>query len=170
MTLMGDYAAANHALIHRAIAKHLGVAVLLDIENHHNYAWREQHDGEEVIVHRKGATPAGTGVIGIIPGSMATPGYVVRGKGNALSLNSASHGAGRAMSRKKAVETYTWASARDMLANAGVTVLSAGVDEVPMVYKDIKSVMRAQMDLVAPLARFDPKLVKMAPAGEKPED
>lgn len=170
MLLMGDYAAANHALIHRAIAKHLGAAVLLDIENHHNFAWREEHGGEEVIVHRKGATPASAGVIGIIPGSMATPGYVVRGKGNPVSLNSASHGAGRAMSRKKATETYTWASARQMLDAAGVTVLSAGVDEVPMVYKDIASVMRAQHDLVETLARFDPKIVKMAPSGERPED
>ncbi len=170
MTLMGDYAAANHALIHRSIAHHLGAKVLLDIENHHNYAWREVHDGEEVIVHRKGATPASAGVLGIIPGSMATPGYVVRGKGNPDALNSASHGAGRAMSRKKATETYTWASAKSMLAAAGVTVLSAGVDEVPMVYKNIHEVMRAQRDLVETLARFDPKLVKMAPAGEKPED
>ncbi len=167
---MGEYAAANHALIHRSIAKHLGADVLLDIENHHNFAWREQHGGEEVIVHRKGATPAAAGVLGIIPGSMATPGYVVRGKGHPASLNSASHGAGRAMSRKKATETYTWASARAMLERAGVTVLSAGVDEVPMVYKDIHRVMRAQHELVEPLARFDPKLVKMAPAGEKPED
>lgn len=170
MTLMGDYAAANHALIHRAIAAHLGAKVLLDIENHHNYAWREQHDGEEVIVHRKGATPASTGVLGIIPGSMATPGYVVRGKGKPDALNSASHGAGRAMSRKKATETYTWASAKKMLADAGVTVLSAGVDEVPMVYKNIHEVMKAQRDLVETLARFDPKIVKMAPSGERPED
>jgi tRNA-splicing ligase RtcB len=170
MSLMGDYAAANHALIHRAVAAHLGAEVLLDVENHHNYAWQELHDGETLVVHRKGATPAAAGVLGIIPGSMATPGYVVRGKGHPASLNSASHGAGRAMSRKKATETYTWASARDMLKAAGVTVLSAGVDEVPMVYKDIRSVMRAQRDLVDTLARFDPKLVKMAPSGEKPED
>lgn len=170
MTLMGEYAAANHALIHRAIARHLGAAVLLDIENHYNYAWREQHDGAEVIVHRKGATPASAGVLGIIPGSMATPGYVVRGKGHPTALNSASHGAGRAMSRKKATETYTWAAARRVLEQAGVTVLSAGVDEVPMVYKDIASVMRAQRELVETLARFDPKLVKMAPSGERPED
>jgi len=170
MTLMGDYAAANHALIHRAIARHLGAAVLLDIENHHNYAWRETHDDAEVIVHRKGATPAAAGILGIIPGSMATPGYVVRGKGSSAALNSASHGAGRAMSRKKATETFTWASARQLLTEAGVTVLSAGVDEVPMVYKDIRQVMRAQRDLVEPLARFDPKLVKMAPAGERAED
>ncbi len=130
----------------------------------------KQHDGEEVIVHRKGATPAAAGVLGIIPGSMATPGYVVRGKGDPASLNSASHGAGRAMSRKKASETYTWSAARPVLERAGVKLLSAGVDEVPMVYKDIASVMRAQAELVEPLARFDPKLVKMAPAGERPED
>ena len=110
MELMGRYAAANHALIHAHIARALGVEVLLDIENHHNFAWRERHrlpDGSEaeVIVHRKGATPAGAGVLGIIPGSMATPGYVVRGKGVAASLNSASHGAGRRMSRTKAKET-----------------------------------------------------------------
>src|SRR5207249_3878455 len=107
MELMGQYAAANHALIHGSVARALGVDVVLDIENHHNFAWRERHrlpDGSdaEVIVHRKGATPAGVGVLGIIPGSMGTPGYVVRGNGVAASLNSAAHGAGRRMSRTKA--------------------------------------------------------------------
>ncbi len=99
MNLMGHYAAANHALIHKHIARSLGAAILLDLENHHNFAWKERHlvagAEREVIVHRKGATPAGAGVLGIIPGSMATPGFVVRGKGNAASLQSASHGAGR---------------------------------------------------------------------------
>lgn len=71
-------------------------AVGMDIAN---FAWKENHFGQDVIVHRKGATPAGKGVVGIIPGSMATPGYVVRGKGVAASMNSASHGAGRRMSR-----------------------------------------------------------------------
>ena len=66
------------------------------IENHHNFAWKEKDAfGNEIIVHRKGATPAGMGVLGIIPGSMATPGFIVRGKGLAESINSASHGAGR---------------------------------------------------------------------------
>ena len=137
---------------------------MLDIENHHNFAWRERHrlpDGSEreVIVHRKGATPAGAGVLGIIPGSMATPGYVVRGKGVAASLNSASHGAGRLMSRTKAKQTFTWNAAQQFLRERGVTLLSAGLDEVPMVYKDIDDVMAAQTDLVEPLARFDPRLV-----------
>jgi len=170
MELMGKYAAANHACIHRHVTGALGAEVLLDLENHHNFAWKEEHDGETVIVHRKGATPAGEGVLGIIPGSMATSTYVVRGKGDADSLHSSSHGAGRVMSRKKAKETLSWSVARKMLDERGVTLLSAGLDEVPMVYKNIDSVMAAQADLVEPLARFEPRLVKMAPAGEPPED
>lgn len=124
----------------------------------------------EVIVHRKGATPAGEGVLGILPGSMGTPGYVVRGKGSAASLNSASHGAGRRMSRTQAKATFTWEVAQQFLRERGVKLLSAGLDEVPMAYKDIDEVMAAQRDLVEPLARFEPRLVKMAPSGEPPED
>ena len=169
MTLMGRYARANHELIHRYIARHLRADVLLDIENHHNFAWREVHDGREVVVHRKGATPADRGAVGIIPGSMATPAYVVRGKGNAESLNSAAHGAGRRMSRKAAKQSCTWHEANKLLARRGVTLMSAGLDEVPMAYKDIDKVMAAQADLVETIARFDPKLVKMAPGGKKSE-
>jgi tRNA-splicing ligase RtcB (3'-phosphate/5'-hydroxy nucleic acid ligase) len=169
MELMGRYAAANHELIHRHVAKHLGADVLLDIENHHNFAWKENHGGREVIVHRKGATPAGAGVLGIIPGSMGTAGYVVRGRGSAESLLSASHGAGRKMSRTAARERFTWHDAKAFLAAHNVDLLSAGLDEVPMAYKDIETVMAAQADLVEPVARFDPRLVKMAPAGERPE-
>ncbi|MCB1131339.1 MAG: RtcB family protein, partial [Verrucomicrobiae bacterium] len=116
MNLMGRYAAANHALIHKHIAKKVGAKVILDIENHHNFAWKERHvvDGEskELIVHRKGATPAGAGTLGIIPGSMASPGFVVRGKGEPASLHSASHGAGRVMSRKKALASFTWSGTK----------------------------------------------------------
>ncbi len=174
MELMGRYAAANHALIHRHIAANLGTQVLLDLENHHNFAWKERHViggvEREVIVHRKGATPAGRGVLGIIPGSMASPGFVVSGKGNAESLNSAAHGAGRVMSRTQAAKTFEWKKVNQYLREQGVTLLSAGLDEVPMVYKNIHEVMAAQSDLVAVLGRFDPKLVKMSPAGERAED
>jgi len=174
MELMGQYAAANHALIHKHMAANLGAQVLLDLENHHNFAWKERHgiDGVErdVIVHRKGATPAGLGVLGIIPGSMASPGFVVSGKGNAESLNSASHGAGRVMSRKAANEKFNWKDANRFLRQQGVTLISAGLDEIPMVYKNIHQVMAAQSDLVTTLGQFDPKLVKMAPSGERPED
>lgn len=174
MNLMGEYAAANHAVIHQSIARHLGVDVLADIENHHNFAWRESHviDGEqrEVIVHRKGATPAGKGVLGIIPGSMASPGFVVRGRGSEPSLHSASHGAGRVMSRTAAKSAFTWSQVKKLLAERDVTLISAGIDEVPGVYKDIHEVMQQQRDLVDVVARFDPRIVKMAPPGERAED
>jgi tRNA-splicing ligase RtcB len=170
MNLMGEYAAANHAVIHRQLVKALDTKVLFQMENHHNFAWKETHYGEELIVHRKGATPAGKGVLGIIPGSMATPCYLVRGLGNPDSLNSASHGAGRVMSRTQAKNSFRWKEIRPMLEAAGVTVLSAGIDENPNVYKNIQEVMRAQQDLVEILGQFNPKIVKMAPEGEKPED
>src|SRR6266436_135783 len=174
MELMGRYAAANHAMIHEHVAANLGAEVLLDLENHHNFAWKERHliNGVEkdVVVHRKGATPAGQGVLGIIPGSMASPGFVVTGKGNPESLNSASHGAGRVMSRTQANKTFNWKEVKAFLRQQGVTLISAGLDEVPMVYKNIREVMAAQSDLVTTLGQFDPKLVKMAPHGERPED
>ena len=170
MQLMGRYAAANHACIHRHLAKTLGVEVLADVENHHNFAWEEEHQGEPLIVHRKGATPAAEGDLGIIPGSMAHPAYVVRGLGNPASLDSSSHGAGRVMSRKKAKQSFTWSETRKLLQERGVELLSAGLDEVPMAYRDIDRVMAAQEDLVEALARFHPRMVKMAPPGERPED
>ena len=74
------------------------------------------------------------------------------------------------MSRTQAKKTLDWKAAHRVLDERGVQLLSAGLDEVPMVYKDIHAVMAAQADLVEPLARFDPKLVKMAPPGERPED
>ncbi len=175
MELMGRYAAANHELIHEQVVRALGAQVILDVENHHNFAWKERHtlpDGStrRVIVHRKGATPAGRDVLGIIPGSMAAPGYVVRGKGVEESLKSASHGAGRRMSRTQAKATFSRADLTRVLQERGVTLLSAGLDEAPMAYKDIDEVMAAQSNLVEVLARFQPRLVKMAPGGERPED
>src|SRR3974390_868434 len=174
MELMGRYAAANHALIHKHVAANLGAEVLLDLENHHNFAWKENHVihgvEKEVIVHRKGATPAGQGVLGIIPGSMASPGFVVSGKGNAEALNSASHGAGPVMSGTQATKTFEWKKVNAFLREKGATLISAGLDEVPMVYKNIHEVMAAQKDLVTILGQFDPKLVKMAPHGERAED
>jgi tRNA-splicing ligase RtcB len=125
---------------------------------------------EELYVHRKGATPAAAGVMGVIPGSMATPGFVIVGKGGPGSLRSAGHGAGRVMSRTQALKTMSWDDVRRGLREAGVELISAGLDEAPAVYKDIRRVMSLQTDLVEPVARFDPRLVKMAPAGERAED
>lgn len=165
MSLMGDYAAANHAVLHRLVIKQLGGHVIAGVENHHNFAWKERHGDREVIVHRKGATPAGKGVLGVIPGSMADPAFVVRGRGVATSFDSASHGAGRRMSRTAARDKYNFREVQRDLEHRGVRVLSAGADEVPYVYKNILDVMAAQTELVDVIARFDPRIVKMSNDG-----
>ncbi|GAA4317531.1 RtcB family protein [Mucilaginibacter gynuensis] len=171
MNLAGEYASANHHEIHNKIARALGVNPITRIENHHNFAWKEQlADGTEVMVHRKGATPAGEGVLGIIPGSMSTPGFLVRGKGDAASINSASHGAGRAMSRSAAFKRLDKAAIAANLIDKRITLMGSDMDEAPMAYKDIHTVMAAQTDLVEVLAKFEPRIVRMADAREKPED
>jgi tRNA-splicing ligase RtcB (3'-phosphate/5'-hydroxy nucleic acid ligase) len=162
MNLAGDYASACHHQIHERMATGLGETPLAMIENHHNFAWKEKDTtGNEIIVHRKGATPAGPGVLGIIPGSMATPGFIVRGKGLAASINSASHGAGRTMSRTKAKQTILQGHVNKFLKQAGVDLIGAGLDEAPMAYKDIHQVMSYQKDLVDVLGSFMPKIVRM---------
>ncbi|MFH2057277.1 MAG: RtcB family protein [Pseudomonadota bacterium] len=166
MELMGKYSAANHDIIHQSISNHLGAISVLTLENHHNFAWKSQLGYREVIVHRKGATPAGEGVLGVIPGSMASPAFIVRGLGNDASLCSAAHGAGRRMSRTAAMKKFDWSDMTDLLAKKGITLISAGIDEVPMAYKRIEDVMDQQKDLVRIIAKFDPKLVKMAPPGK----
>ena len=91
-------------------------------------------------------------------------------RGAAASLDSASHGSGRRMSRTQARNTYRWPHVKRYLSDRGVKLLSAGIDEVPHAYKDIHAVMAAQADLVDTLGAFRPRLVKMALEGERPED
>lgn len=171
MNLAGDYASANHHQIHERLAQSLGEKPLLMVENHHNFAWKETlQDGTEVIVHRKGATPAGKNVLGIIPGSMTAPGFVVRGKGSAASLNSASHGAGRVMSRSAAKSVITKKMVKQELQQHGVELIGGGLDEAPMVYKDIRKVMRYQQELVDVLGVFTPKIVRMCGDDSPAED
>lgn len=167
MNLAGDYASACHQVIHDKIKTALGVELLTKVENHHNFAWKERFNGEEVIVHRKGATPASKDVMGIIPGSMASPGFLVRGKGEVASINSASHGAGRLMSRTQAIKTLSATDLKAMLEENGITLLGAGMDEAPMAYKDIHTVMAAQTGLVDVVATFSPKIVRMADDGSR---
>lgn len=162
MNLAGDYASACHHQIHQRLATSLRATPLAMIENHHNFAWKEKDtSGNEIIVHRKGATPAGKGVLGIIPGSMASPGFIVRGKGQAASINSASHGAGRVMSRTKAKQTLTQKEVVAYVKQASVEVIGSGLDEAPMVYKDIHQVMGFQKELVEVLGSFMPRIVRM---------
>ncbi len=167
MNLAGDYASACHQVIHDRLTKVIGGTVLARVENHHNFAWKELYKGEEVIVHRKGATPAGKGIMGIIPGSMTAPGFLVRGKGMEDSLNSASHGAGRKMSRTAAEKNITSEQMNAALKEFGVTLIGAGLDEAPMAYKDIDVVMKAQTELVDIVAKFTPKMVRMADDGSR---
>jgi tRNA-splicing ligase RtcB len=166
MNLAGDYASACHHTIHAKIANALGEKPLATVENHHNFAWKELYNGEEVFVHRKGATPAGKNVLGIIPGSMTAPGFIVRGKGEPASLNSASHGAGRKMSRTKALGSITKDFLKKELQTHGVTLIGGGLDEAPMAYKNIEEVMKSQTQLVDVLGKFYPKIVQMD--GSKP--
>lgn len=167
MNLAGDYASACHHVIHDKIAKQLGREPVKMVENHHNFAWKEMMDGKEVIVHRKGATPAGKDVLGVIPGSMTADGYIVKGKGETASLNSASHGAGRKMSRTKAIESITDKQFKRELQKFGVKLLGGGLDESPFAYKDINAVMQSQKALVDIVGRFTPKIVKMDGAKHK---
>jgi len=162
MNLCADYASACHHDIHKRLSKSLSMRAVAHLENRHNLAWKEFHDGRELIVHRKGATPAGKGVLGIIPGSMATQAFIVEGKGDPNSLNSASHGAGRLMSRTAAKNSFTMKMLRDFLEEKSVSLIGADVDESPFAYKDIHSVMAKQVDLVNVLGTFTPRVVRMA--------
>lgn len=167
MNLAGEYASACHEVIHEKLTGAIGASVLAKVENHHNFAWKEIINDEEVLVHRKGATPAAKGVMGIIPGSMTAPGFLVRGKGETSSINSASHGAGRQMSRTKAIQNISTADMKAILADCGVTLIGAGLDEAPMAYKDIHLVMASQQELVDVVAKFTPKMVRMADDGSR---
>jgi tRNA-splicing ligase RtcB len=154
-----DYAARNRAtmvaLVKLALAETVPGTRFDDaISCHHNYVAEETYDGVELLVTRKGAIRAGSGDLGIIPGSMGTGSYIVRGLGNLSSFQSASHGAGRRMSRNKAKKMFT---ADDLAAQtAGVECRKdAGVvDEIPAAYKDIDAVIEAQTDLVEVVAHL----------------
>jgi tRNA-splicing ligase RtcB len=168
MELAGRFASANHAVIHQRVAAAAGLQEAASVENHHNFAWVETlPDGRRVIVHRKGATPAGPGVLGVIPGSMGDAGFVVRGRGVPESLNSAAHGAGRQMSRKQAIHTITKSERDRYLRERGITLLGGGLDESPQAYKRITDIIAAQSDLVDIIGKFTPKIVRMA---EEPGD
>lgn len=161
MQLAGDYARACHDCIHKNVAKHLGLKAILKIENHHNFAWSETYDNKTFVVHRKGATPAGKDVLGIIPGSMTDPGYIVRGLGHEAALNSASHGAGRKHSRKETKSRTTKSAWTKALKNQDITLIGGALDEAPFAYKKLDQVMAQQSDLVETIGKFFPKIVRM---------
>ncbi|MEM7344681.1 MAG: RtcB family protein [Chloroflexota bacterium] len=164
MNLAGDFASACHQTIHETVIAAAGLEVTAFVENHHNFAWEEIHGGKSLIVHRKGATPAGKDVLGVVPGTMADKGYLVLGLGNEASLSSSSHGAGRPRSRSVSKQMISRAQRDAYLYKRGVELLNpdGGVDEAPQAYKNPAAVMAEQTDLVRPLATFMPMMVMMA--------
>ena len=166
MTLAGRYALANHEQIHARMARALNALPLVQVSNSHNLAWKQMVAGRELIVHRKGATPAAAGQLGLIPGSMADPGYVVRGRGLSASLESASHGAGRQLGRKAAIAALAKKDVQAYLDARGITLIGGGIDEAPQAYKRIQDVIAAQRDLVDVLATFQPRTVRMDSGSE----
>lgn len=162
MEIAGEYSAANHDSIHYNVAKALRLKPLVNVSNHHNFAWKDTlPDGRKVIIHRKGATPAHSAELGIIPGSMATPGYIVSGKGNVESLFSASHGAGRTMSRLDAKNSISRYALKKYLAENNVILIGGTTEEAPQAYKDINKVIESQEELVNIEGIIIPRIVRM---------
>lgn len=162
------FAAANRALMMKRVQEAFQAAFRETIEftpvydTPHNYARLENHFGKNVWVHRKGATSAKDGELGIIPGSQGTHSYIVRGLGNEESFTSCSHGAGRHMSRTKAISTLDLEAQKELMDSQGIvhgirTVKD--LDEAPGAYKDIETVMGHQTDLVEILTRLTPLAV-----------
>ena len=163
MEIAGEYSAINHECIHYNVAKALRLKPLVSVSNHHNFAWRDiLPNGRTVIIHRKGATPAHHGELGIIPGSMTAPGYIVSGKGCVESLYSASHGAGRLMSRLDARNSISRYALKKYLEEKGVTLVSGTTEEAPQAYKDINEVMESQKELVNIEGKIIPRIVRMS--------
>ncbi len=165
-----DFALANRKLMMGKIlntffqeVKNFNYDPMINIA--HNYAVQENHGGENVWVHRKGATLASESTIGIIPGSQGTSSYIVKGKGNPESYNSCSHGAGRTLSRSKAKETLNLEEETAKLDSKGVLHSIRGVanlDEAPGAYKPIGVVMEEQEDLVEIVTKLEPLAVLKA--------
>jgi tRNA-splicing ligase RtcB (3'-phosphate/5'-hydroxy nucleic acid ligase) len=150
-----DYAAYNRALMMHAVVKALRAefsrdvaAEALVVQCHHNYASFEEHFGEKVWITRKGAVSARAGELGIIPGSMGAKSYITRGKGNAESYCSCSHGAGRRMSRNAAKRAFSLADLVTQTEGVECRKDEGVIDEIPGAYKDIDAVIAAQADLV----------------------
>ena len=163
MGLMGEYAQANHDLIHESFQNIIGTFTRFSFSNRHNYAW---YDGNGIYTHRKGATPADVGEVGIIPGTSSSPSWLVRGLGNYDSIESSSHGAGRPFSRSQAKKEYD----DDAYTRQRGSILHLGVnkDEVQGAYKDIEEVLQVQDGiLLERVARLDPHVVLM---GGKADD
>ena len=161
-----DFALANRKLMMSRIMdimkKHTGCNFAETINIHHNYARLENHFGRNVMVHRKGATSAKEGEIGIIPGSQGTSSYIVRGRGNVASMSSCSHGAGRKMGRKEACRKLNLKEEQELLDSQGILHAIRGegdLEEAAGAYKDIDVVIKEQRDLIDVIVKLSPLAV-----------
>jgi tRNA-splicing ligase RtcB (3'-phosphate/5'-hydroxy nucleic acid ligase) len=166
MQLMGKYSSANHELIHKHFSKESGIDIIASYENHHNFAWKK----ENMVIHRKGATPAEKGVVGIIPGSMGTASYIVEGLGEEKSLWSSAHGAGRISSRRQAKKNHDEAEYQQFIREKDIHTIGVTRDETYQCYKDIDRVMSIQEGkLSESVAEMYPRVVLMG-GGRKSDD
>jgi tRNA-splicing ligase RtcB (3'-phosphate/5'-hydroxy nucleic acid ligase) len=190
MTLAGEYAYAGREWVARKVVGILGGREMELVHNHHNFAWREQHDGQEVVVVRKGATPAFPGQKGFIGGSMGDDAVIVQGtlapgseteELQRVALFSTVHGAGRVMSRTEAAGKRNWKTGKVLkpgrvspnmmqqwIGDRGVILRGGGLDESPHVYRRLPEVLTAQKGTVEVLHTLKPLIVVMA--GEKEFD
>ena len=184
MTLAGRYAYAGREWVARKVVEILGGEELELVHNHHNFAWKERHDGQEYVVVRKGATPAFPGQKGFVGGSMGDDAVIVEGAGHDSELQRASlystvHGAGRVMSRTEArgkVNRKTgavirpgkvsWEMLREWVGGKGVILRGGGLDESPHAYRRLPDVLAAQGDTVTVLHTLTPVVVVMAGENE----
>ena len=188
MSLAGEYAYAGREWVARKVVSILGGTELELVHNHHNFAWREEHDGRQVIVVRKGATPAFPGQKGFVGGSMGDDAVIVRGVSNAEdrtaefqreSLFSTVHGAGRVMSRTEAAGKRNWKTGKvlkpgrvspqmmhDWVREKGVILRGGGLDESPHAYRRLPQVLAAQKGTIEVLHTLRPLIVVMAGADQ----
>jgi tRNA-splicing ligase RtcB (3'-phosphate/5'-hydroxy nucleic acid ligase) len=182
MTLAGEYAYAGRDWVCDRVAKILGAPILESVHNHHNFAWREEHGGEQYWVVRKGATPAFPGQKGFVGGTMAEPAVILEGvdsEESKLSMYSTVHGAGRVMGRREATGIFhkksgemkrapkiTPAMMQQKVRQANVELRGAGVDESPHCYKRLNEVLAHHSPSVRILHTLTPVGVAMAGANE----
>ena len=181
MSLAGRYAYAGRDVVMDEVLAILGAREVEAVHNHHNFAWQEQHDGEDFIIVRKGATPSAPNQLGFIGGSMCDTSVIVRGKDNAANADawySTVHGAGRVMSRTEAAGKMNWKTKKrrggkitphqmqEAVHAYGIELRGAGTDESPFVYRKLQTVLDAHADTIEVVHKLRPIGVAMAGANE----
>jgi tRNA-splicing ligase RtcB len=169
MTIAGEFAYAGREAVVATVLGILRTEATDRVHNHHNFAWRERHDGEDLWVVRKGATPAFPGQRGFIGGSMDDMAVIVKGvesPQSATALYSTVHGAGRLMSRRQAKKTVNFRAVQDRLRARGTVLRGAGADEAPEVYRKLEDVLTPHAGTVEVEHILKPRIVVMAGANE----